>query len=191
MALSSLPLLGIIMVVSIFDLWSGSAVGAAIMLFVLITDAIFSVIVTFIFLKPILDLLQSAGRIVQSAAKARLERTKRWNFVGLILTVVSSTSLYLHTIAFFVLSVLHQYSPFHSSVFGNPHTFGIPMVSMLNILGMILLCGMFKDTVLSSRFAPWSKNKVGTSALGEQKKASGFIIDSNAYKEQAAMPEES
>jgi hypothetical protein len=171
------------MAVSIFDVWSGSAVGAAIIFIVLITDAIFSVIVTFIFLKPILDLLQSAGEIVQTAAKGRLERTKRWNFVGLILTVVSSTALYLHLIAFFVLTVLHQYYPLHSSVFGNPHTFGVPMVSMLNILGMILLCGMFKDTVLPSRFVPWSKNKVGTSALGEQKKESGFIIDSHAYSE--------
>ena len=169
------------MVVAIFDFRLGIAVGAAIALFVFITDTIFSVIVTFIFLKPILDLLQAAGGAVQTAAKRRLERTKRWNFAGLILTVVSSTALYLRLIAFFVLSVLRQYS-LHSSVFGNPQVLGMPMVSVLNILGMILLCGMFKDTVLPSRFGTLSKNKVGTSALGEQNNL-GYIIDSHAYSE--------
>jgi hypothetical protein len=162
-----------------------------IMFFVLITDTIFSVIVTFIFLKPILDLLQAAGRTVHTAAKGRLERTKRWNFAGLVLTVVSSTALYLHLIAYYVLSALHQYSLLHSSMLGNPYVIGLQMVSMLNILGMILLCGMFKDTVLPSRYFSSSKNKVVSSALGEPKKELGFIIDSHAYSEQAAMHEES
>jgi hypothetical protein len=179
------------MVVGIFDLWLGIAVGAAIIPFILITDTIFSVIVTFIFLNPILDVLQAARGNVQTTAKGRLERTKRWNFAGLILTVVSSTALYLHMIAYYVLSVLHQYSLLHSSVFGNPHVFSVQMVSMLNILGMILLCGMFKDTLLPSRRVPSSKNMVRPSALGEQRKKIGFIIDSHAYSEQAAMPEES
>jgi hypothetical protein len=188
MVIWSLPLLGIIIVVGIFDLWLGIAVGAAIIPFILIADATFSVIVTFIFLKPILYLLQAARGTVQTAAKGRLERTKRWNFAGLILTVVSSTALYLHVLAFFVLSVLHQYS-LHSSVFGNPIVFGVPMVSMLNILGMILLCGMFKDTVLPSRFVPSSKKMVRPSALGEQRKE--YSNASHACSEQARMPEES
>jgi hypothetical protein len=178
------------MVVAIFNMRWGCAVSAAITVFVLITDAIFSVIVTFIFLKPILDVLQAARGTVRTAAKGRLERTKRWNFAGLVLTVVSSTALYLHGIVFFVLSVLRQYS-LHSSVFGNPFAFGFQMVSMLNVLGMILLCGMFKDTVLPSRHVPSSKNKVGPSALGEQRQELGLVIDSHAYSEQAAMPEES
>jgi hypothetical protein len=168
------------------------AVAAAITLFVFITDTIFSVIVTFIFLKPILDALQAAGGAVQTAAKGRLERTKRWNFAGLILTVVSSTALYLHLIAWYVLSALRQYS-LNSSAFRIPHVFAVPMVSVLNILGMILLCGMFKDTVLPSRRLPSTKNKVGTYANeshAEQRKELGFIIDSHAYSEQAAMPEE-
>ncbi len=167
------------MVVAIFDLRLGSTVAAAITLFVLIADTIFSVIVTFIFLKPILDVLQAGRGAMQTAAKGRLERRKRWNFVGLILTVVSNTALYLHVIAFYVLIAFHQYS-LNRSVFGNPQVVGIPIVSVLNILGMILLCGMFKDTVLPSRFVPWSKNKVETSALGEQRKELGVIIDSHA-----------
>jgi hypothetical protein len=182
------------MFVTIFDLRLGIAVAATITFFIFITDTIFSVIVTFIFLKPILDLLQAARGAVQTAAKGRLERTMRWNFAGLILTVVSSTVLYLHMIAFFVLSVLHQYSLLHNSMFGNPYVFGVQIVAMLNILGMILMCGMFKDTELPSlpsRLATLSKYKVGPSALEEQRKELGFIIDSHAYSEQATMPEES
>ncbi len=179
------------MVVTIFDLWLAMAVAPVILAFVLITDTIFSVIVTFIFLKPILDLLQAARGAVQTAAKRRLERTKRWNFVGLILTVVSSTALYLHLIAFYVLSVLHQYS-LHHSMFGHPHVFGLQMVSMLNILGMILLCGMFKDTVLPARYGALSlRSKVGTSTREGQRKGLGRIVDIHAYSEQEAMPEES
>jgi hypothetical protein len=155
-----------IIVVGIFDLWLAVAVGASVIPVILITDAIFSVIVTFIFLEPILDVLQATRGAMQTAAKGRLERTKRWNFAGLVLTVVSSTALYLHVTAFYVLSVLHRYS-LHSTVFGNPHVFGIPMVSMLNILGMILLCGMFKDTVLPFRDVSTSKNIVAPSVLGE------------------------
>ena len=178
------------MVVAIFDLLSASALAAALVPIVLLTDTIFSVIVTFIFLKSILQLAQAARNTVQTAAKRRLERTKRWNFAGLILTVVTSTALYLHCIAFFTLNALSQFS-IHKSVLGNIYVFGIPMASMLHILGMILLCGMFKDTVLPSRHGTLSKNKVGTSALGEQRKGLGRIIDSHAYSEHEAMPEES
>jgi hypothetical protein len=179
------------MVVGIFDLWLLVAVAAAMLPFILLTDTIFSVIVTFIFLKPILKLLQTAGATVQTAATRRLERTKRWNFAGLILTVVSSTGLYLHGIAFCILSVSHQYS-LHKSALGNPFVVVIPMVSMLNIVGMVLLCGMFKDTVLPSHYASSAMIKVGPSAPGEQRKELQFVIDSHTYsEEQAAMSEES
>ncbi len=105
---------------------------------------------------------------------------------------MSSAALYLHLIAFLVLSVFHQYS-LHRSLLGNPFVVVIQMVSMLNILGMILLCGMFKDTVLPSRLALSSMNKVGSSALGEQRKEVRLVLDSHAYseQEQAAMSEES
>ena len=181
------------MVVAIFDLLSASALAAALVPIVLLTDTIFSVIVTLIFLKPILQLVQAARNTVQTAAKRRLERTKRWNFAGLILTVVTSTALYLHWIAFFTLSALSQFS-LHRSVLGNVYVVGTPMASMLNILGMILLCGMFKDTVLSSfvnKVGTSAAYKVGASSSGEQRKELGFEIDSHAYSEHAAMPEES
>ncbi len=96
-------------------------------------------------------------------------------------------------IAFYVLSVLHQYSTLVLLI-GNPDVFGVQIVLMLNIIGMILLCGMFKDAVLSSRYSRYvvtSKNKVGPSAPKEQRQELKLIIDSHAYSEQVVMPEES
>ncbi len=141
------------MVVSIFDLWLGIVMAAVIIPFILITDVIFSVIVTFIFLKPILNVLQAAGKTMKTVSKRRLEHTKRWNFAGLILTVVSSTALYLHVIATFVKNC----PLFDKSVLGDPFVLGIPMGSMLSILGMILLCGMFKAGSAAALFKASSK----------------------------------
>jgi hypothetical protein len=180
------------MVVAIFDLRAALAVGAVMTTFVLITDAIFSVIVTYIFLKPMLEVLQAAGRNVDTFASRRLDRTKRWNFAGVFVTVGSSTVLYGNGIAYFALTFLRQHS-LHSSVWGNPFTFGIAVDSILNTLGMLLLCGMFKDVSLPNRLAVTSKNKVAEAAAAareEQKKELGFIIDSRAYSEREATPAE-
>jgi hypothetical protein len=178
------------MIVTVFDMQAAMAVCAVIATFILVTDAIFSVIVTYIFLKPMLEILQAAGGIVDTEASRRLGRTKRWNFAGVLVTVGSSTVLYVNLIAFFMLGSLRQYS-LHRTVWGNPFTFGLAVDSILNTLGMILLCGMFKDVSLPSRLTATSNNKVVAAALEEQKKELGFIIDSHAYSEQEAAPSES
>jgi hypothetical protein len=167
------------MVVAIFSYKVAQAVGAVILAFILVTDAIFSVIVTYIFLKPMLEILQAAGGNVRTAESRRLERTKRWNLAGVLVTVGSSTALYLNSIAYFVLAFLRQYS-LARSVWGNPLTFGLGANSILNTLGMILLCGMFKDMSLPSRRLPSTSNhKVAPTALEEPKKELGPIIDSS------------
>jgi hypothetical protein len=169
------------MVVAIFDLRAANAVCAVIATFILITDAIFSVIVTYIFLKPMLEALQAAGGKVHTAGSKRLERTKRWNFAGVLVAVGSSTVLYVNIITYNTLTFFHQHS-LNRSVYGNPYTFGVALDSILNTLGMILLCGMFKDVPLSiGRLATTPVNKVAVAALAEQKKELGFIIDSHAY----------
>ena len=176
------------MAVAIFDLRTSLAVGAVIFTFVLITDAIFSAIVTYIFLKPMLEVLQAAGGRAGTAASKRLERTKRWNFAGVFITVGSSTVLYVNIIAHFVLGFHRQYS-LNRSMWGNPFTFGLAADAILNTLGMILLCGMFKDVSLPSRLTITSRsNKVAAAELEEQKKELGFIIDSYeyAYSEEGA-----
>jgi hypothetical protein len=173
---------------------AASAAAAVITTFVLVTDAIFSVIVTYIFLKPMLEVLQAAEGHVHTTGSRRLERTKRWNFAGVLVTVVSSTVLYVSMIAYFVMTFFHQHSLNHS-VWGNPFTFGLAVDSILNTLGMILLCGMFKDVSLPSRLTTAiSNNKVAVAAAAaveEQKGESGFTTDSHAHSEQAGMPAES
>jgi hypothetical protein len=154
----------------------------------------FSIIVTYLFLKPMLEVvdkvLQAAGGSAHTAASRRLERTKRWNFAGVLFTVGSSTVQYINFIVFSVLTFFLQH-PLNSSVWGNPFTFGLAVDSMLNTFGMILLCGMFKDVSLPYHLAATFSNKVAAEAPEGHKKEPGFIIDSHACSVQGAMRAES
>jgi hypothetical protein len=172
-------LLGITLVVAVFDMRAAMAVGAVITTFVLTTDAIFSVIVTYIFLKPVLKVLKAAGGRAETSASRRLERTKRWNFAGVLVTVGRSTVFYVNFIVYLVLSFLLDHS-LSSSVWGNPFSFGLAVNSILNTLGMVLLCGMFKDASLPHRLTAMSR-QVAPAALEEQKGESGFIINMNSH----------
>jgi len=181
---------GITMGVAVFDTRVASAVGSVITTFVLITDAIFSVIVTYIFLEPMLKILRAVGGEVRTAASRRLERTKWWNFAGVLVVVGSSTALYVNMIVYQMLTFYRQYD-LANSVWGNPFTFGLAVDSILNTLGMILLCGMFKDVSLPNRLAPTSNNKVVTAPKEGEQKELGYINESHAYSEQEARPAES
>jgi hypothetical protein len=100
----------------------------------------------------------------------RLHRTKRWNFAGLLVTVSSSTLLYANAVAYFALSFSRQYS-LGRSIYGNPFTFGLSADMILNTLGMILLCGMFKDTVVmrfSTLFSAGNTEVVPSTALNQR-----------------------
>jgi hypothetical protein len=124
-----------------------------------------------------------------AAVCKRLERTKQWNFAGVFVIVFSSTVLYVNGIAYIALTFLRQHY-LHSSVWGNPFTSGIAVDSIMNTLGMILLCEMFKNVTLPNRLASTSNNKVAAAALKQQKKELGFVIDSHAYSEKAETPVE-
>jgi hypothetical protein len=91
-----------------------------------------------------LEVLHVAVGQVKSAGSRRLERAKRWNFVGVVITVGSSTALYVNVLAHFVLTFSRRYY-LNDSTYGNPFCFGLAVDSICNVVGMILLCGMFKD----------------------------------------------
>jgi hypothetical protein len=167
------PLVVTVMVVATFDVRLSFGFAAAITLLMLITDTIFSVIVTYIFLKPMLEVLKWE-KVHTTVVHKRLERTKRWNLAGVLVTVGSSTALYLNCFANFTLTFLGQFS-LSRSVFGNPFVFGGPVDSILNTLGMILLCGMFKDR--SS--APSSNIRVEAAPGESPQVESGFVLDSH------------
>jgi hypothetical protein len=164
------------MVIAVFFFKAALAVGAVLTTFVLITDAIFSVIVTYIFLQPMLEVLRAAGGNIHTEASRRLERTKWWNFAGVLVTVLSSTVLYVNLVAQFMLSFLHQHY-LGRSVWGNPFTFGLAMDSNLNTLGMLLLCGMFKNVSLPSPLTIASRlgSKVAVAAP-EEPKGESYLV---------------
>ncbi len=54
------------------------------------------------------------------------------------------TIVYLNVVASFALSASRNFS-LERSVLGNPYIVGLPVNSILNTLGVILLCGMCKD----------------------------------------------
>ena len=143
---------GIAFVVAVFNIRAALATGVAVTTSVFITDGTFSIIVTYIFLEPVLDVLKAARGKVRTMASRRLERTKRWNFAGVVVTVGSVAALYVNFAAFFSLSFLRNYS-LSESDWANPLTFGADVGSIAKTLGMVLLCGMFKDieVKLSSR----------------------------------------
>jgi hypothetical protein len=170
-------ILGISMIVTLYDFRAGYLAAAMITMFILFTDAIFSVIVTYIFLKPVLEVLRASGNLVHTVASRRLERTKRWNFAGVLVTVGSSTVLYINTIAYFLLIFVRRWS-LHGSTFGNPYTFGLPVDSILNTTGVILLCGMFKDTTFfRSRLSKTSGRKFTVTVHPQA------AFDSQAYEQ--------
>jgi hypothetical protein len=171
--------------VVLFDLRTGFAVCAALIAFVFITDTIFTVIVTYIFVKPVLNILKAAGGHVHTPASRALQRTKWWNFAGVLVTVGSSTLVYINLIAYLVLTHLQQYA-LSRNTWANPTSFGLTVDSILNTIGMMLLCGMFKDVHLSlpkriTSLVKGSSSKIAAAAdinsYGNDSDI-GFVMDS-------------
>ena len=98
--------------------------------------------------KPILSALRDAGSDVRNPGNQKLERTKKWNFAGVVVVVGSSTVLYLNMLAYFLEQLLHQQT-LNASLWGNPFCFGLSVDSFLNTVGMALLCGMAKEVQLN------------------------------------------
>ena len=131
--------------VCVFNVRASLAAGAIVSIFLFIMDIAFSIIVTYIFLEPVLQVLKFAGeRQPKMKAVKQLRRTRRWNFAGVIVTVGSGTAMYVNCISFFAATFFQKFY-LNDSNWGNPATFGIAVASTLKTLGMILLCGMFKD----------------------------------------------
>jgi hypothetical protein len=120
-----------------------------------------------------------AGNQVKTAASQRLERTKRWNLAGVIVTVGSSTLLYINVIAYLVVSYFRHWTMVMST-WGNPLTFGCFLDSMLNTLGMILLSGMFKDASFSCSLPSFLSTKRSSKGPVSVRPAVDFVPNSQA-----------
>jgi hypothetical protein len=112
-------------------------------------DTTFSVIITAIFLLPILKVLGEGKGVAQhSAGYKKMQQTKWMAFFGATLSVVSSTLLYVNLLLCVIgggLGSQHDRNPW-----SNPNVFGINMDSICNDVGMIFTCGVLKSAALST-----------------------------------------
>ena len=117
------------------------------MLFV--QDTAFSAIATALFLRPIYKVLREGGGAVQhSAGYKSLLKTKWMTLLGASLTVVSSTALYINVGLFFILGGGGK--PFYANPHLNIFVFGMNLGSVVNDIGMFLVCGVLKKVDCSS-----------------------------------------
>jgi hypothetical protein len=117
--------------------------GMVIMVPVMLADAIVSVMLTAIFLRPILDTLRMVGETSvgtqQRSNSARMRRAKQRVLIGCFIAVASSTLLYLNLLCFFGTLATKSYFVVESQGL-NPQIFGANLDVILNCVGVILAC---------------------------------------------------
>jgi hypothetical protein len=132
---------------------AGLAIAAGGFLLAIVMDAVFSILVTFLFLRPISQVLKNGrGVAQQSQGHHRMQKTKWHTLIGSTLAVVSTTALYINAILCFTVQ-----GPFWKIPWLNIFVFGMNIDSILNDVGMVIVSGMLKDvselisTALSSK----------------------------------------
>jgi len=121
---------------------------------------VFSFRITAAFLSPLVQTLDEGGASVRSTAGyKRLQQTKRMTFWGTCLIVGSAT-------VFYILSVLWALKVGRSNPWVNALVIGFTGASILNDIGMVLVCGVFKNlpSVSSSFTSLKQSNKEGLPA---------------------------
>jgi hypothetical protein len=119
--------------------------GAITTFFIMLADTVFSVVVTSMFIKPLQKVLKLTEGNIDASRSKGLQRTKWLNLLGVVVSVGSSTLLYCNIIVILTMTFNREYYLL-ASPFGNPWVFGISMDSILNNVGMIVLCGILKHT---------------------------------------------
>jgi hypothetical protein len=112
-------------------------------LLVFLLDFIVSVMLTRAFLQPIVDALD----VVENQAAKDLRRTMHLVVVGSSIAVFSSSIFYVNAIFFFAFK-----ESCSKSVWLNTLVFGINADSILNDVGLLLVCGIFKHWSLQPTF---------------------------------------
>ena len=113
-------------------------------------DRIFSCVVTALFLRPIFKALGEFSD-AHSAGHVSLEKTKWLTLTGTSLTVISSMALYINFGFFFVLG--GNGTPWYANPYLNAMVFGTNLGSVLNDIGMLLVCGVLKKVTCSAVIA--------------------------------------
>jgi hypothetical protein len=112
-------------------------------------DTSFSTVVTALFLRPIYKVMGLAGATVQeSAGYKSMQKTKWMTLTGSTLAVLSSSALYVNAILWMFLGERGNW--FFTSPYLNYQVFGMNLDSVLNDIGMLLVCGVLKKISFSS-----------------------------------------
>jgi hypothetical protein len=142
-------------------------------------DIAFSSIVTALFLLPIYKTLREGGVAKDTDdddraqafkdAHASLQKTMWMTFLGSSLTVVSSTALYINILLWAVVGGYG--TPLWANPLLNAFVFGLNMDSVLNDLGMLLVCGVLKTASvpsIASRMSVRSSQHLNSVNPGQQ-----------------------
>lgn len=120
-------------------------------LYIMANDLFFSVVITFLFLRPITQILHEGEGEVASQSKGyrHLRDTHRMTLLGSSLAVISSTYLYINLLLFFNASkqqggIFDDICDFRTSTLWNPLVIAGNVDSMVNDFGMMFVCGVFK-----------------------------------------------
>jgi hypothetical protein len=112
-------------------------------------DTSFSTVVTALFLRPIYKVMGLAGATVQeSAGYKSMQKTKWMTLTGSTLAVLSSSALYVNGILWMFLGERGNW--FFNSPYLNYQVFGMNLDSVLNDIGLLLVCGVLKKFSFSS-----------------------------------------
>ena len=137
--------------------------------------------VTTLFLRPIHKVLGEVGVAVQeSAGYKSMQKTKWMTLTGSTLAVLSSSALYINVGLFMFLG--KNGNPFYAGPYLNYAVFGMNLDSVLNDVGMMLVCGVLKTVSLPTRLL-----MTGRSIIVEPAPPPQPAFDSMAYETESSQ----
>jgi hypothetical protein len=133
-------------------------------------------VLTAVFLRPLYKVLGVGGGAAQlSTGYESLQKTKWMTLSGTCLAVFSSSALYINVLLIFLLGGYG--TPFYTNPYLNVLVFGLNLDSVLNDVGMFLVCGVLKTAscaALGQRFTTAAPCEVRPEVLP--------VFDSQAYE---------
>jgi hypothetical protein len=113
-------------------------------LFLFVVDGTITIILTFLYLRPITEV----EGIVPPSVREKLQRARRLTVAGVSLMVFSTSALYVNIFVTFVQLIFFKTGDsFLVDPYLNPLSFGMNLDCLLNIVGMVVVCeGTWKPT---------------------------------------------
>jgi len=159
-------------------------------LLIMALDTYFSIVITSIFLRPVLKVLREGkGQVAaQSKGYVQLQKTMYMTLFGSSMAVISSTYLYINLLLFFDEQAHGLRNTIETNPIWNPLVIAGNMDSIVNDIGMLFVSGVFKHAgaeVFSTRLGTFSKGGSIQSRYDTKKDVhvQPFNFNSRAYDE--------